>query len=404
MTGSRLEFLGRHGELARPQSLTRPVVKSEFGAGLDPCGVLQVDVILAPGETRVVTFLLGEAATLDELRDLIDAYGAPESPARDARPRQRRVESPAGRDSRSHARRFASTSCVNRWLLYQSVSSRIWARTGFYQPSGAFGFRDQLQDVMALAYCRPDLYREHLLLRREPPVRRRRRAALVAPARGPRHAHPMLRRSAVAAVRRRPTTSGDRRRRRARRSGRRSWKPPRSTRTRHEVYALPSQSRDRRPRCSSTACRAIDRGLTVGAHGLPLMGSGDWNDGMNRVGHEGHGESVWLGWFLYHGARASSRRSRDARGDTRSRRALSRGGAASRRRAGAGLGWRLVSTRVLRRRLAARLGGERRVPDRLDRAVVGRAVGRRAAEARRARHGRRATRTWFAATRGSSCC
>ena len=147
--------------------------------------------------------------------------------------------------------------------------------------------------------------------------------------------------------------------------------------TEHEIYDLPSTSSQSASLFEHCA-RAIDRSLTAGAHGLPLMGSGDWNDGMNRVGHEGRGESVWLGWFLYTVLSDVCCHRRAALGLVACL-ALAGRGRAPERGAGTGMGRRLVSTRVLRRRHASGLGRERRVPDRLDQSVVGRAVGRRAA-------------------------
>ena len=149
--------------------------------------------------------------------------------------------------------------------------------------------------------------------------------------------------------------------------------------------------------------RAIDGASTAGAHGLPLFGAGDWNDGMNRVGQAGRGESTWLGFFLHAVLDRLRGAVRSARRTARGRHAAWRRRAAS-RRARAGLGRRMVSARVLRRRHAARIGAERRVPDRLDRAVVGGAVGRRAATLRRTRDGRRAHRARSRANRSCSSC
>ena len=160
--GDRRDFLGRHGTIQRPRALSEPSLSNRVGAGLDPCATFHVEVVLRPGETRELVFLLGEARSEEEVRALIRQYGSPENASRT------RTDVGSSWDGlldaiQVHTPDDSFDLIVNGWLQYQNVSARLWARTGFYQPGGAFGFRDQLQDVMALVYSRPDMCRSHLL-------------------------------------------------------------------------------------------------------------------------------------------------------------------------------------------------------------------------------------------------
>jgi cyclic beta-1,2-glucan synthetase len=295
-TADRTEFLGRNGGPDRPDGLDRGHRLGAIdGAGLDPCAALQASVELSPGARTEFRVLLGqgetEAAAIELIRRgrTLDAQATLEGVGR-------YWEEALGTIKvRTPDRSF--DILANSWLLYQAQACRLWARTAFYQAGGAFGFRDQLQDVIALIVSRRELAREHLL-----------RAARQQFTDGDvQHWwHP-------------PTGRGVR----TRISDDRLWLPyavdryvsitgdasildeevpfiegPELQPNQDDAYFQPDRSWETASLFEHCA-RAIDVSLRMGQHGLPLIGSGDWNDGMNRVGHEGRGESVWLGWFLH---------------------------------------------------------------------------------------------------------
>ena len=295
-TADRTEFLGRNGALDRPAGLERGHrLQGAVGAGLDPCAALQTSFELADGGRTQVVILLGEAEGASAAADLIALTRAADQAATLRTVRTRWDDLVANVQVRTPDR--SMDIMLNGWLLYQTVSCRIWARTALYQAGGAYGFRDQLQDVMALATARPDLPREQLL----------RAAAHQFPQGDVQHWwHP-------------PSGRGVR----TRISDDRLWLPyaashylavtgdsaildemvpfvegPELSVGEADSYFQPEVSAESASLFEHCA-RAIDASLGVGAHGLPLMGSGDWNDGMNRVGQDGCGESVWLGWFLH---------------------------------------------------------------------------------------------------------
>ncbi len=295
-TGDRTEFLGRNGTLDRPAALTgTAALSNRVGAALDPCGVLQCPLELKPNGGAEIVFFLGQAATTTEARSLITRYRAADLDAVFSAVTRLwedvldvvQVKTP----DRS------MDILLNHWLLYQTLACRLWARSGFYQASGAYGFRDQLQDGMALAVSKPELTRGHLL-----------RAAARQFAHGDVQ-HWWL------------PSSGEGVRTRI--SDDSLWLPytaahyaevtgdlgvfdekvpfiegPALRAGEHDAYFRPVVSGESATLFEHCA-RALDRSLAVGSHGLPLFGGGDWNDGMNRVGEGGKGESTWLGWFLH---------------------------------------------------------------------------------------------------------
>jgi cyclic beta-1,2-glucan synthetase len=310
-TGDRREFLGRNGSLEDPAGLRSDGLLGTTGAGHDPCAALQCLLELAPGETREIAVLLGAAECEAEARAAVLRYRDPPAAAAAARAS---VAAWAERLSVITVRTPdpAFDAMLNRWTLYQALACRMWARSALYQSSGAYGFRDQLQDVLAFVYAEPGVAREHLL-----------RAAARQFVEGDvQHWwHPQTGRG----VRTRFSddlawlpyvvdgyvkVTGDR-------SVLDEYVPFLAMRAlephEHEVYDLPTVA-DEHASVYEHCLRALRRACTAGAHGLPLIGIGDWNDGMNRVGVEGRGESVWLAWFLVTTLRAFAVHATD-RGD-----------------------------------------------------------------------------------------
>lgn len=294
-SGDRNAFIGRNRSPAMPIAMELTQLSERVGAGLDPCAALRVTLEIAPREHRYITCMLGQAESTAQAREIVLRYREDHSVA-DALEITKSWWNELLGTIEVHTPELAADLLINRWLQYQSLSCRLWGRSAFYQSGGAFGYRDQLQDVMAFCYVKPEIPREQILLAAS-------RQFLEGDVQHWWHE------PAGAGIRSRITddllwlpyvvahyvrTTGD--------SDILLMEIPflegaLLADDQHELFFTPEISLEHGTLFEHCR-RAINRGLTAGPQGLPLIGTGDWNDGMNLVGAKGKGESVWLAWFL----------------------------------------------------------------------------------------------------------
>jgi cyclic beta-1,2-glucan synthetase len=295
-TGDRLEFLGRDGTIQNPAALSRMALTNSTGVSFNSCGTIQVKLTIEPENEKQVLILLGQARSRDEVRNLTSKY-TQLAEVNQALQEVADFWSELLGNVQIETPDRSMDLIMNGWLLYQTLACRLWARSAFYQSGGAFGFRDQLQDTLALLHVNPQITKKQILL----------------------HAAHQYREGDVQHWWHEETKHGIR----TKYSDDLLWLP--YTVIRYLEYTQDEEILDQEApfledsllgpeedeRYSETlvseeqgtifehCLRAIEHSLHFGTRGLPLMGTGDWNDGMNRIGREGKGESVWLGWFLH---------------------------------------------------------------------------------------------------------
>lgn len=295
-TGDRTEFIGRNGNLQNPDAMSRLKLSGKVGLALDPCAAIQVPFFIAEGEEQEIIFRLGAGKDSHEASSIAKQFRGIEV-ATDALEKVKKYWEQTIGTLQVETPDAAINIITNGWLTYQTLSSRLWGRTGFYQSGGAFGFRDQLQDVMSLLHIKPELAREQILLCasrqfKEGDVQH--------------WWHPPIGRGV-----------------RTRISDDYLWLPfvtahyikhtgdigvldvltdfleGRLLNPGEESYFDLSLSANTPAPLYDHCVLAIKHGLVFGEHGLPLIGTGDWNDGFDKVGQHGKGESVWLAFFIY---------------------------------------------------------------------------------------------------------
>ena len=295
-TGSRREFIGRGGNTENPEFMKKSRLSNYVGSGEEPCACENTKVELKPNEEKEIIIMFGETVSLDKAMEITQKYSSFEEVDKELKNTKEYW------DSLLHTITVKTPDetmnlLMNGWLMYQTLACRVWARTAFYQSGGAYGFRDQLQDVMSLSYIKPEITRRQILINSS-------RQFLEGDVQH--WWHPIV-------------NSGIR----TRFSDDLLWLPyvtldyikntgdysvldekvnyiddeplREGEDERYNIARVSEKSESVYDHC----VKAIEKGLKFGVHNIPLMGSGDWNDGMNTVGNKGKGESVWLGWFMY---------------------------------------------------------------------------------------------------------
>lgn len=296
-TGNREEFLGYNGNLTNPLSVKRENLSNTIGAGFDPCGVIQISIELKPEEEKKLVFLLGQSKDINQVNTIIQKYKNISNCEKALEESKYRWDNILGTIN-VKTPDLSMDLLINYWLLYQNISCRMWARSAFYQSGGAYGFRDQLQDSMNAVYVLPESTRNQIILHC---------AHQFVEGDVQHWWHPGAGEKGI-----RTKFSDDL-----------LWLPYATAEyvsntgdysvlneevhfledkplgeNEDERYGIPSVSSEKSS-VYDHCIRALERSLKFGEHGIPLMGSGDWNDGMSTVGNKGKGESVWLGWFLH---------------------------------------------------------------------------------------------------------
>ncbi|MTI67917.1 MAG: glycosyl transferase [Firmicutes bacterium] len=298
-TGDSEEFTGRDGDLNNPIALKREGLSGNVGSCLDPCGAFQIKVNLKPKEEKEITFMFGQCKNKENINRLVDKYRNVSICKEELEASKNNWDEMLGRIS-VETPDPSMDILLNYWLMYQTISCRLWAKSAFYQSGGAYGFRDQLQDAMNTIYADSKITRDQIILH---------------------CAHQFKEGDVQHWWHKSKTTEADKGIR-TRFSDDLMWLPLALTEYiiktgdytildeevnfieseplkegEDEKYNIPTVSQEKAS-VYNHCIRAIERALKYGEHGIPLMGSGDWNDGMNKVGNLGKGESVWLGWFI----------------------------------------------------------------------------------------------------------